>query len=301
MREIYYMRNLIQVFEQEFNAALENSDPDLYSVTTVENVLQVAQLQNRKYFESMLQTLIQDGSRIIHLESLEKLHSLAKNSNSALILGAHFTNFDVPALYTLLKAEGAKYEQIFDDIIFIAGRKLTEGTKYVKAMAEMFTRLVISAKSDNMTKEEIQKALAINKASQKKLAAIKKAGHIFFLYPTGTRSRPGAPETCRGMREIFNYIKKFDYICINGMKGNVLPARDDVLMEHEFPRKDVVELTFSEVYRTDEYIARVTEGAGPDADLKQIVVDAVVDEIYSLGDDPRKWVEESLLKTGTFA
>ena len=111
------MRNLIQVFEKEFNTAVENSDPNLYSVTTVDNVLQKAELQNRKYFESMLLTLMQDGSKIKNLENLEKLHRLAKEGNSALVLGAHFTNFDVPALYTLLKAEGPKYEQIFDDII----------------------------------------------------------------------------------------------------------------------------------------------------------------------------------------
>lgn len=46
-------------------------------------------------------------------------------------------------------------EQLFDDIVFIAGRKLTERSKYDQAMAEMFTRYVLNAKGGYDTPEGI--------------------------------------------------------------------------------------------------------------------------------------------------
>jgi len=80
------------------------------------------------------------------------LHALAAQGHPALVLSAHVSNLDVPALYSLLKRRGE--EALFEDIVFIAGRKLTEGCKSIKSMAEMFSRVVISAKSSKMNEQE---------------------------------------------------------------------------------------------------------------------------------------------------
>jgi hypothetical protein len=58
-------------------------------------------------------------------------------------------------MYSLIKKLSTRMEQLFDDIVFIAGRKLTERSKYDQAMAEMFTRYVLNAKGGYDTPEGI--------------------------------------------------------------------------------------------------------------------------------------------------
>ena len=159
-----------------------------------------------------------------------------------------------------MKRHSPELEQIFDDLVFIAGRKLTEGSKYVKALAEMFTRLVISAKGSYNSAEEVQLALAINKAGQKKIAELKNKGKLFLVYPTGTRTRVDMPDTCSPMREIYNYLKKFDYFLCLGMKGNLLVPCDERPMINEFPEKDTMQLTFGKLFETGKFMEDLDRG-----------------------------------------
>lgn len=294
--------NLLEVYPQVFKRSVERSDPLLYAKTTPENVYQSALRQNRPLFRYMMRDLMLPGSGILGYENLRALHEHVSRGQSALILSAHFSNFDVPALYYLLNRHGEEGRRIFESIVFIAGRKLTEGSREVKAMAEMFNRVVISAKGHSMSPEEVQEAMAINKASQKTIGHMQKQGKIFLVYPTGTRSRLNDPHSHNGIREIYNYIRKFDYIQCCGISGLILPARDDVPMTGEYPRKDVVQYAFGKVYKTEEYLSQV-EGAITDAnaDRKQVVVDTVVNEIYSLGFDPRKATVFFLIKYNPYA
>ncbi|HRP70136.1 MAG TPA: hypothetical protein PLY93_11440, partial [Turneriella sp.] len=175
-------KNLNDVYPRVFSRSVERSDPHLFTVTTPENVFQEAQKQNRRLFRYMMNDLMQPGSGIAGYENLKEMGRLADEGKSALILSAHFSNFDVPALYALLYKKGKEGRELFEKIVFIAGRKLTEGPREVKAMAEMFNRVVITAKGHNMTPEEIQIALAINKASQKAIAKLQREGYVFWLY-----------------------------------------------------------------------------------------------------------------------
>lgn len=295
-------KNLQETYPRVFSRSVERSNPSLYAVTTPENVFQPAEKQNRPLFRYMMRDLMLPGSRVEGYENLKQLYELAQAGKSALILSAHFSNFDVPALYTLLYRRGAEGRRIFESIVFIAGRKLTEGAREVKAMAEMFNRVVISAKAQNMTAEEMQIALAINKASQKTIGAMQNDGHIFLIYPTGTRSRMNDPRTHGGIREIYNYIRKFDYFLCCGISGLILPARDDVPMIGEYPRKDEVVYSFGPVHKTEKYLAELESGiSDAETDKKQFVVDRVMDEIYSLGYDPRKITPLQLLKQNPYA
>ena len=275
------------VYGDQLAQILSHSDPDLFAVTTPEIVFQAAQKQNRERFAAIIEDLLLPGSGVEGVENLRSLHALAAQGRPALILSAHVSNLDVPALYTLLKNRGE--EALFEDIIFIAGRKLTEGCKSIKSMAEMFSRVVISAKSSRMSEQETSFGMAINKAAQKKIAELQGRGKVFLLYPTGTRSRAGVPRTHLGLREVYNYLRKFEYCVVCGIRGNILPPRDDVDMIDEFPRRSTVVYTFGKVRNIAEWLVDLTRRQ-PDAatDRKQFVVDAIMEEIYSLGDDPRR-------------
>ncbi|MBV6492126.1 MAG: hypothetical protein LDLANPLL_00117 [Turneriella sp.] len=295
-------KNLYDTYPRVFDRSVERSDPNLFSVTTPENVFQEAQKQNRPLFRYMMNDLMQHGSGIAGYENLKEMGRLVDGGKSALILSAHFSNFDVPALYTLLYHRGEEGRRLFEKIIFIAGRKLTEGPREVKAMAEMFNRVVITAKGVNMTPEEIQLALAINKASQKAIAKLQKEGNIFLLYPTGTRSRMGDAQTYNGIREIYNYMRKFDYFMCCGIAGIILPARDDVPMIGEYPRKDRVTYSFGPVRKTEDYLAEIeAQLYDENSDKKQFVIDKVMDQIYALGFDPRKAMPLAQVKYNPYA
>lgn len=275
------------VFGAQLAQILSHSDPDLFAVTTPEIVFQVAQKQNRDRFAAIIEDLLLPGSGVEGLENLRGLYSLAAQGHPALVLSAHVSNLDVPALYTLLKQRGEA--ALFEDIIFIAGRKLTEGCKSIKSMAEMFSRVVISAKSARMNDHEISIAMAINKAAQRKIAELQSQGKLFLLYPTGTRSRPGVPRSHHGLREVYNYLRKFEYCLVCGVRGNILPPRDDVDMIDEFPRRDTIVYTFGPVRNIAAWLADLARRQPETAtDRKQFVVDTIMDEIYSLGDDPRR-------------
>jgi len=275
------------VYGEQLAQILNHSDPDLFAVTTQEIVFQVAQKQNRERFAAIIEDLLLPDSGVEGIENLRNLHALAAQGHPALILSAHVSNLDVPALYTLLKQRGEA--ALFEDIIFIAGRKLTEGCKSIKSMAEMFSRVVISAKSSKMSEQENSVAMAINKAAQRKIAELQGQGKVFLLYPTGTRTRLAVPRTHHGLREIYNYLRKFEYCVVCGIRGNILPPRDDVDMIDEFPRRDAVVYTFGKVRNITEWLAELTRRQPAAAtDRKQFVVDAIMDEIYLLGDDPRR-------------
>lgn len=292
-------KDLSQLYGETLLKIIENSDPDLFAKTLPDNVFQPAQLQNRKYFQAIIEDLLLPGSDIESDKNILEAQKLAKQGKSVLVLSAHFSNFDVPVMYTLMRRHSLEMEKLFDDIIFIAGRKLTEGSKYVKALAEMFSRLVISAKANYKTAEELQLALAINKAGQKKIAELKSSGRIFLIYPTGTRTRIDVPETCNPMREIYNYLKKFDYFLCLGMKGNLLVPCDDRPMINEYPSKDKIKLNFGKVFHTDSFLNDIERGLplASIEDRKQAVMNLLMDQIYTLGDNPR----EQLRKGNSFA
>jgi hypothetical protein len=60
-------------------------------------------------------------------------------------------------------------------------------------------------------------------------------------------------------------------------------------MIDEFPRRDTIVYNFGEVRNIAAWLADLARRQ-PDAtaDRKQYVVDAIMDEIYALGDDPRR-------------
>ena len=107
----------------------------------------------------------------------------------------------------------------------------------------------------------------------------KRRGQIILVFPSGTRYRPGQPETKRGLREIDSYLRLFDIMILVSVNGNCLRINesnpDDMLAD--IPVKDKVILTASPVIDCKTFRKEVLDSLPPDtAEPKQKTVDKVM-------------------------
>ncbi len=252
------------------------NENDFYPKITPENVFQKAiTLYRDDFINNFLKKTIKPDSKIIGTENVKKLHELCLNGKSCMILARHVGNFDVPNLYYLMKKNGLI--DIFDDIVFIAGRKLNEEEHLVRLLAVMFNRIVIIPKGEN-----VENAQTINMSAQRELRRLKKNGKMILLYPTGTRERPWDKESYRGIREAYNYVKSFDYAILLNVCGNNIITGRKGLLEDEFV-SDTIVFTFSEVYESKNLMRELCTDKFKDySDEKQYFADKLVDKIRSL-------------------
>lgn len=271
--------NLVkQMGEQRAESAYEHLK------ISADNVFHPAALENREIFKNFLDQLILDGSSIKGKENLSKFYENFKAGKSSLILAEHKSNFDVPIFYAMMYDQEELFKKIFEDIVFIAGRKLNEDTVFVKLMAEQFNRVIVVPKSEvsDEDEEDSQKAMQINLATQRFIRS-NRSNYIFLVYPTGTRSKAWDRSTYKGIREAFNYLKNFDQFILMSVNGNcMVPAQTQ--MSKEVPRADKIEIVFSEVYNSKEWVkeqkAQFSEASEKD-DFKQYSIDKIMDLIYT--------------------
>ena len=120
-----------------------------------------------------------------------------------------------------------------DRIVAIAGMKLNEANPMVRAFAESFTRVVIyptrslnkaeeNAQSEEERIAEEKKARTINLAAMRAMDECKRNGEVILVFPSGTRYRPGKPETKRGLKEIDSYLRMFDVMILVSVNGTVV-------------------------------------------------------------------------------
>ncbi len=263
---------------------------------TKDEVFQPAIKENRNIVKEMCEFYMKDGSDIIGIENLKKLYKLAKEGKSCLIAAEHKSNLDVPNLYTLFENKYPENKELFESIVFIAGKKLNEETPVVKIFAEMFNRLVLVPKTTVAESEEDMKEIfAINRSAQKWLKDNKNNGYIFLIFPTGTRTRDWMPETAKGIRESYNYLKNFDYFCTLAIEGNTMPASPTATNMLEDPCvEDKIVYKFGKVMPTNDFITNVMKEISKNvseigknvSDVKQLVVDKLMQLIYSLHKNP---------------
>ncbi|HOJ49827.1 MAG TPA: 1-acyl-sn-glycerol-3-phosphate acyltransferase [Spirochaetota bacterium] len=272
-------KKLLKEFHSTVEEMKKNSDPNLNSVITPKKVFQPAFLANREIFKKFLDKLILEGSGIIGENNLLEFYQYFKNGESCLILSEHKSNFDVPVFFAVMYNQKKQiFREIFEKIVFVAGRKLNEEEFFIKTMAEQFHRVIVVPKSDS----DDPTALKINLATQKFIKENKK-NYIFLVFPTGTRSKPWEPETYKPLREVFNYIKSFNKIIFMSIDGNCLPPMP-TKMSGEIPKQDVIKLIFSKVYDTLEIINQKKEEwekTEKDIDFKQFFMNFVIKSIYS--------------------
>ncbi len=256
------------------------------------NVYQKENPQTRKFMDALVAENMAEGSRLEGKENFRAFLDAVKNGKHGLILMEHYSNTDLPALCYLLEHDlGEEGKDLSKRIVAIAGMKLNEANPLVRAFAESFTRVVIyptrsltkaeeKAKSEEEKIEEEKRARTINLAAMRAMDKCKRNGEVILVFPSGTRYRPGMPETKRGLREIDSYLRMFDVMILVTINGSALTIDmnnpDDMLADLVAP--DVQIFTSSPVidckqFRKD-YLATLPES---EPDPKQKVIDHIME------------------------
>ena len=256
------------------------------------NVYQKQNPETRKFMDKLVADNMAPGSRLEGKENFRAFLDAVKNGKHGLILMEHYSNTDLPALCYLLENDlGEEGKDLSKRIVAIAGMKLNEADPLVRAFAESFTRVVIyptrsltkaeeKAQSDEERIEEEKRARAINLAAMRAMDKCKRDGEVILVFPSGTRYRPGHPETKRGLREIDSYLRMFDVMILVTINGSALLIDmnnpEDMLADLVAP--DVQVFTASPIidckqFRKD-YLATLP---ADESDPKQKVIDHIME------------------------
>ena len=263
-------------------------------------VYEEANVETRKYMYKLLDDNFKADSGLGNIENFKAFYdAVTKEGKSGLILMEHYTNLDLPAILYLLEKQGEPWaKDLASRIVAVAGMKLNEASPAVRAFTEGFTRVVIyptrslnALEEKKVSEEEMQaeeqRARKINFAAMRAMDGCKKRGQVILVFPSGTRYRPGKPETKRGLREIDSYLRLFDCMILVSINGNALrinpESPDDMLSDICEP--DTVTLTASPVINCKEFRNEVlAKVPADDPDPKQKTIDhvmEVLDEIHN--------------------
>lgn len=267
-------------------------------------VYEEANMSLRKYMNMLLDETFNSESGLGNIENFKAFYNaVVKEGKSGLILMEHYTNIDLPGIIYLLEKQGEDWAKDFASrIVAIAGMKLNEASAGVRAFTEAFTRVVIyPTRSLNAVEEkeiseeekiaEEQKARKINFAAMRAMDGCKKRGQIILVFPSGTRYRPGKPETKRGLREMDSYLRLFDCMILVSVNGNCLRINmekpDDMLEDIIEPGKCL--LTASPVINCKDFRNKALENIPADVeDPKQWTIDQVMAYLEKQHDEVEK-------------
>ncbi|MCX7787359.1 MAG: 1-acyl-sn-glycerol-3-phosphate acyltransferase [Spirochaetes bacterium] len=284
------MPTIAEVYRTHLAAMIQNTSQN--QEVTEKNVFQPGNPVNRKYVDKVIEDHLLPGSRIINIETLYELHRRSKEGKSCLILMEHYSNFDLPVFIYLLSHSSPEGQALADSIVAMAGLKLNVESKAVLAFSEAYSRIVIypSRYLEKITdpeeqKEARRKSSVINRAALHHMVRCKHSGHIILVFPSGTRYRPGNPDTKRGLKEIDSYLKVFDYMVLIGIGGNILRIHPSGEMEEDQLFKDTVVYKVSPILECETFRNEARSKAPADADLKQFVADEVMRELEKLHEE----------------
>lgn len=257
------------------------------------NVYQKANPQTRKFIDVLVGDHLAEGSRLENKENWHAFFDAVKAGKSGLILMEHYSNADLPALCWLLEHDlGEEGKELSSKIVAIAGMKLNEADPGVKAFAESFSRVVIyptrslikteeKAQTEEEKLNEEKKARTINLAAMRAMDKCKRDGEVILVFPSGTRYRPGHPETKRGLREIDSYLRMFDVMVLVTINGQILsidPDNPDDMLADKLDRAIQIFAASSVLtckqYRKD-YLASLP---ADHPDPKQAMIDHVMEQ-----------------------
>lgn len=267
-------------------------------------VYEEANLETRKYMKKILDDNFLPESGLGNVENFKAFYdAITKEGKSGLILMEHYTNLDLPGILYLLEKHGEPWSiDLASRIVAVAGMKLNETSVSVRAFTEGFTRVVIyptrslSAVEEKEISEEekiaeAQRARKINFAAMRAMDSCKKRGQAILVFPSGTRYRPGKPETKRGLREIDSYLRLFDCMILVSINGNCLRINpenpDDMLAD--IVEQDVITLTASPVINCKDFRNEVLSALPEDEeDPKQKTVDKVMEILEDIHNQVEK-------------
>lgn len=252
-------------------------------VITEDNVWQEGNTVNRHLFYGIVEDLMLPGSSVEGIEHLAELWRRAQAGEACMILCEHYSNFDLPCLINLTEKGHPDGQAIADSIVAIAGFKLNEESPVVLAFTEAFSRIVIypsrsiEALPDSPEKDaELKVAQKINLAAMRALSKAKTTGKIVLVFPSGTRYRPGKPETKRGVKEIDSYMKSFDKMVFMSINGNTLHVTSDGSMVDDQAHRDVILYGVSPVLDCNAFRKQAQAECPDGEDAKQFTVDRVM-------------------------
>ena len=261
-------------------------------------IYEEANPQTRKYLELITKENVLPESHIINPQYFKEFYDAVVNQGkTGVLMMDHYSNMDLPCLIYLLENYGEDWAMDFSKrLVAIAGMKLNEADPVVRALTEGFTRVVIyptrslnAFEAKDIPEEEKEaermRARKINFAAMRAMDGCKKRGQIIMVFPSGTRYRPGKPETKRGLREIDSYLRLFDYLLPVSINGSVLRFNPDdpenMIMDIVMP--DVITLTAGQMVECKPFRNKILETIPKDhPDPKQATVDAVMDILDEL-------------------
>ena len=268
------------------------------------NIYQESNPELFKYCCKMLNETLREDSCLGNIENWKAFYdAVTKEGKTGVIMMEHFTNMDLPAVIYMLDKHGEEWSKDFAKrIVAIAGMKLNEASPAVRCWSEAFTRVVIyptrsldkienSGISEEEIKAEEMKAKKINFAAMRQMDNCKRRGQIILVFPSGTRYRPGHPETKRGLRELDSYLRLFDIMILVSNNGNCLRINmdnpDDMLAD--IVEHDKVVLTASPIYECKKFRNEVLASLPADEpDPKQKTVDSVMKILEKQHDEVEK-------------
>lgn len=253
--------------------------------TSHEQVLFWARNSLQKQLNRISRRLLLPGSGIHGIEKLEHLVTLAEEGSSCILCLNHRSNLDVPTLSTML--QDFSKPQLFQKIIWIAGRKLQEDQGMTGMLVQAVNRVIVTPRSWSQVEhssDEVHEAQLINIAAHRVIHELRHLGWVFALFPTGTRIRPGDVSTARAIPETDSYLKSFEFMLLGGIEGCTLPVSRDQDLTRETPRLDRMSFTFGEVVPTEIWRSQAVQRF-PGLDQRGASARAIMEDIGQLGNN----------------
>lgn len=294
-------KSIREAYGEYFKAMLANSVAAAKIDST--NVYQPANLKNKEFIDKLVSDNLDPSSYFKNIDNFVDFFNQVKSGKSGLLLLEHYSNTDLPEfIYMLEHNSDGKLTEFADKIVAVAGMKLNEANPAVRAFAESFSRVVIyptrsldkaseKAQSEEEKKEEEQKARKINMAAMRAMDDCKKRGQVILVFPSGTRYRPGHPETKRGLKEIDSYLRLFDialFVSINGSVLQMQPGHEEDMLSDLCVRDKVV-FTASKVIECKKYRKEFLDSLPADCeDQKQAMIDHVMEVLEKQHEETEK-------------
>ncbi|MDR1868017.1 MAG: 1-acyl-sn-glycerol-3-phosphate acyltransferase [Treponema sp.] len=225
---------------------------------------------------AILHTMVQEymlpNSRLEGQEHFLSFIEQVRAGKKGIILMEHYSNLDLPIFASLLEhADEPAIREIPERLVAIAGMKLNEEHSMIRALAQAFTRIVIypnrtldTIDDPTVRAQEELRCRIINRAAMRVLHTVRQQGKIVLVFPSGTRYRPGNPETKQAVREIDSYLRIFDIVIFVSINGCCL--RIDMSKAHEMIAdklyRDTVIVASSPVFECADFRKETIESTG---------------------------------------
>lgn len=250
---------------------------------TADNVFQKGNTELQQVITSFLLQLARPDSHVIGAEHLYTLLEHARQGKRCLILPEHYSNLDYPLIITFFSQLGEKGKQLAQACVAMAGVKLSEERSIISMITSAYDRVYVypsrslkAITNPNVLAEETKKARAINFASMRYMDTLRSEGRVVVVFPTGTRYRPGKPETKKAIREIDSYIKTSDYAVLLSINGNCLHISENEDMAADELHNETMIFEASEVIDCKTFREDIIKSVSEDEDKKQKIADEIM-------------------------